>query len=58
MVQELSRAGVSNMYITVHSEKGHDSFLLEPELYTPHLSYALQGRFNQKSLHRAVPEVE
>jgi homoserine O-acetyltransferase len=25
----------------VHSEKGHDSFLLEPKLYTPHLAYAL-----------------
>jgi homoserine O-acetyltransferase len=31
------------MYITVHSEKGHDSFLLEPELYTPHLHYTLNG---------------
>jgi homoserine acetyltransferase len=29
-------------YHTVHSDKGHDSFLLEPELYTPFLSYALE----------------
>jgi len=38
---ELKRAGVPNMRLTVHSEKGHDSFLLEPKLYTPHLAYAL-----------------
>jgi homoserine O-acetyltransferase len=30
------------MHITVHSDKGHDSFLLEPALYTPHLSYTLR----------------
>ena len=30
------------MHITVHSDKGHDSFLLEPELYTPHISWALK----------------
>ncbi|MBJ7327050.1 MAG: homoserine O-acetyltransferase [Chthoniobacterales bacterium] len=38
---ELKRAGVPHMRLTVHSEKGHDSFLLEPNLYTPHLAYAL-----------------
>jgi homoserine O-acetyltransferase len=38
---ELRRAGVPHMRLTVHSEKGHDSFLLEPKLYTPHLAYAL-----------------
>lgn len=38
---ELKRAGVSHLRLTVHSEKGHDSFLLEPKLYTPHLAYAL-----------------
>ncbi|HEY2572440.1 MAG TPA: homoserine O-acetyltransferase [Verrucomicrobiaceae bacterium] len=41
-VRELEKAGVSAMHITVHSEKGHDSFLLEPELYTPHLAYTLR----------------
>ncbi|MFZ5807081.1 MAG: homoserine O-acetyltransferase MetX [Verrucomicrobiota bacterium] len=40
----LKRAGISPMHITVHSDKGHDSFLLEPELYTPHLVYALEGK--------------
>lgn len=39
--QALDDAGVPNMHITVHSSKGHDSFLLEPELFTPHLAYAL-----------------
>lgn len=39
----LSAAGVPNMHLTVHSEKGHDSFLIEPDLYTPHISFALQG---------------
>ncbi len=43
LVQKLEEAGVSVMHITVHSHKGHDSFLLEPLLYTPHLSYALQA---------------
>jgi homoserine O-acetyltransferase len=42
LVRWLEAAGVSNMHITVHSEKGHDSFLLEPALYTPHLSYTLR----------------
>jgi homoserine O-acetyltransferase len=37
----LREAGVSFHHITVHSQKGHDSFLLEPELYAPHLDYAL-----------------
>ena len=40
----LKKAGVPNMRITVHSDKGHDSFLIEPDLYTPHLVYALQGK--------------
>ena len=42
LVKHLEGAGVSSMHITVHSDKGHDSFLLEPELYTPHLVYTLR----------------
>ncbi len=38
---ELKKSHVPHMRLTVHSEKGHDSFLLEPKLYTPHLVYAL-----------------
>lgn len=37
----LKRAGVETMHITVHSSKGHDSFLLEPDLYTPHIAWVL-----------------
>ena len=38
----LKQAGVHCLRITVHSEKGHDSFLLEPDLFTPHLRYTLE----------------
>lgn len=31
---------------TIHSEKGHDSFLTEPQLYTPLLSDVLQRHFH------------
>jgi homoserine O-acetyltransferase len=41
LVQLLKKAHVPVMWITVHSEKGHDSFLLEPRLYSPHLTQAL-----------------
>ncbi|MCB1243258.1 MAG: homoserine O-acetyltransferase [Verrucomicrobiales bacterium] len=42
LVRAIKETGVSCVYITVHSDKGHDSFLLEPELYTPHLAHTLQ----------------
>ena len=41
MAGVLKKAGVPSMRITVHSEKGHDSFLIEPELFTPHLVHTL-----------------
>lgn len=41
LVAHLEANGVENMHITVHSEKGHDSFLLEPDLYTPHIAWML-----------------
>jgi homoserine O-acetyltransferase len=37
MVQYLDIADVPYRWITVHSDKGHDSFLVEPELFSPHL---------------------
>jgi homoserine O-acetyltransferase len=37
----LKSADVPFQHITVHSEKGHDSFLLEPDLYAPHIAYVL-----------------
>ncbi len=47
LVKHLELADVSVMHITVHSDKGHDSFLLEPELYTPHLVYTLRRGVEQ-----------
>jgi len=41
LVGHLEKAKVDVMHITVHSDKGHDSFLLEPDLYTPHISWVL-----------------
>jgi homoserine O-acetyltransferase len=41
LIGHLEQAGVDSMHITVHSNKGHDSFLLEPDLYTPHVSWLL-----------------
>jgi len=32
-----TRAGVDSTRITVHSEEGHDSFLLEPVLFEPYI---------------------
>lgn len=39
----LERATVNTTQITVHSDKGHDSFLLEPHLYTPHISWLMNS---------------
>ena len=41
LVYALKKSHIPVMWITVHSDKGHDSFLIEPKLYTPHLSQAL-----------------
>lgn len=43
LVRHLREAQCQVMHITVHSLKGHDSFLLEPLLYTPHLAYTLEA---------------
>ena len=37
LVNYLKLADVAHRRITVHSDRGHDSFLLEPRLYAPHL---------------------
>jgi homoserine O-acetyltransferase len=42
MMAALKSAGVPARRITVHSEKGHDSFLLEPDLFAPHLRQSLE----------------
>jgi len=41
----LKESGVRCLRITVHSEKGHDSFLLEPDLFTPHIRYTLESEW-------------
>ena len=41
LVKHLESAKVDVMHIIVHSDKGHDSFLLEPDLYTPHIKWLL-----------------
>ncbi len=56
LTAHLEAASVSSMHITVHSSKGHDSFLLEPELYTPHMVYTLEGKWGQKRLDVDVVE--
>ncbi len=38
----LEKLDLAYQYITVHSYKGHDSFLLEPELFSPHISFMLR----------------
>ena len=43
LVEILENAGVEPLWITVHSGKGHDSFLLEPKLFAPHLRALLLG---------------
>lgn len=43
IVTELKKAKVPHHYITVHSDKGHDSFLVEPDLFRPHLAYSLEN---------------
>ncbi len=39
----LAEVGVPCRRITVHSNKGHDAFLLESKLFTPHLAYTLEN---------------
>lgn len=43
LMDVLKKAGVDATRITVHSDKGHDSFLLEPHLYRPFLRAILMA---------------
>ncbi len=52
LTSSLKENHIPVQHITVHSEKGHDSFLLEPELYTPHISFALNETFNEPETTR------
>lgn len=49
LVSLLKKAEVPVTWMTAHSDKGHDSFLLEPKLYTPHLHHVLgNGRRSRR----------
>ncbi len=41
IVDVLKENGIECQHHTVHSEKGHDSFLIEPDLYTPMMRHYL-----------------
>ncbi|CAN5338604.1 homoserine O-acetyltransferase [soil metagenome] len=45
---------IDYQHITVHSDKGHDSFLLEPELYTPYISFKLGAVHDQIQDHYSI----
>ena len=44
IVEALKEQKIEVTYLTVHSELGHDSFLLEPELYSPYIHFLLNGQ--------------
>jgi homoserine O-acetyltransferase len=46
--EELKAAGTPFNWITVHSEKGHDSFLLDEHLFEPHLRYHLESEWDPR----------
>jgi len=48
LTDELKAAAAPLNWITVHSEKGHDSFLLEPQLFEPHLRYHLESAWDPR----------
>jgi homoserine O-acetyltransferase/O-succinyltransferase len=43
LAAELKAAGVPHLRSTVHSDKGHDAFLLEPELFSAQLTHFLHS---------------
>lgn len=43
LTKHLEENNIDVTHITVHSNKGHDSFLLEPHLYSPQIVYALNS---------------
>ena len=44
LVGRLKKARVTCEHITVHSDKGHDAFLVESRLFTPHVTYMLNEK--------------
>jgi homoserine O-acetyltransferase len=43
MGRVLKQNDIHCRHVTIHSEKGHDAFLLEPELLEPHLRHSLEN---------------
>ncbi len=43
LAQWLKAARIPHMWITVHSDKGHDAFLVEPRLFSPHIQQQVEG---------------
>ena len=43
LVRDLESCSVPVTHLTVHSDKGHDSFLLEPHLFAPQMKYHLES---------------
>jgi len=41
-VAALKANGIPCQYVTVHSDKGHDAFLVDPDLFIPHIHFALR----------------
>jgi homoserine O-acetyltransferase len=58
LVQVLKRVRVPVMWITVHSDKGHDAFLLEPRLFTPHIHQVLNHVGPAEAQECQVPGLE
>ena len=50
LVARLRASSIPNMHITVHSDKGHDAFLLEPELFSPHIASVLAAEKEKRTL--------
>ena len=47
----LQNNNINYQHITVHSPKGHDSFLLEPHLYTPYIVYVMDEVARQNEIN-------
>ena len=68
LVRYLKAAHVPVIWITVHSDKGHDSFLIEPYLFAPHVNQALNhrpvkrvikpARVKKRKLSGDIPSIE
>lgn len=45
MASKLHEADIKCRHVTVHSGKGHDAFLLEPDLFAPQIDYTLNSKW-------------